>query len=125
MIPQTQEERDAVRKELQRLRKKNGSEESGSNGDYVSLTPRPAQITVRLPADARLYIDDTVCPLTSATRSFKTPALQPGKEYFYTLRAEVTRDGERRTQTRRVAFTAGRQLTVEFTDFTPLRTARR
>jgi uncharacterized protein (TIGR03000 family) len=91
----------------------------------VSTTPAPAHVTVRLPADARLYIDNTVCPLTSATRSFDTPTLQPGQEYVYTFRAEITRDGQMRRESQRVVVAPGRRVTVQFSNFTPLQTVQR
>jgi len=92
---------------------------------FVSSTPAPAHVTVRLPADARLFIDNSHCPLTSDTRAFKTPTLQPNQEYFYTLRAEITRDGQTRVASQRVVVAPGRRVTVEFSNFSPLQTARR
>ena len=55
----------------------------------------------------------------------KTPTLQPNQEYFYTFRAEITRNGQRRVETQRVVVAPGRRVTVEFRNFTPLQTARR
>jgi uncharacterized protein (TIGR03000 family) len=91
----------------------------------VSTTPAAARITVRVPEDARLFVDDVACPLTSATRAFDTPVLQPGREYYYTLRAEITRNGERRTESKRVVVAPGRRVTVEFKNFSALETAQR
>jgi uncharacterized protein (TIGR03000 family) len=76
--------------------------------------PAPANVVVRLPADARLYINGVVCPLTSSTRSFDTPELQPGKSYYYTMKAELTRDGQTRSESQRVEVLAGKKVTVEF-----------
>ena len=76
--------------------------------------PAPARITVRLPADARLFVNGEACALTSNTRSFETPRLQPGREYAYTLKAEVVRDGRTRSESRQVVFQAGKQVQVEF-----------
>jgi uncharacterized protein (TIGR03000 family) len=73
-----------------------------------------AHFTVRLPADARLTVDDVECPLTSGSRTFDTPSLVPGREYFYTLKAEMVRDGRRIAQTKRVAFRPGERVTVSF-----------
>jgi len=77
---------------------------------------RPAHISVRLPEDARLYIDGVFCPLTSDTRAFDTPKLEPGRKYLYVSRAELARDGRQRSETRRVIFRAGEQVTVNFED---------
>ncbi len=90
-----------------------------SEADFTKLATEGkdvAKVTVKLPADARLYVDDVLCPLTSETRTFDTPALEPGRSYFYTLKAEFIRDGDTRTATKRVTVEAGKQVTVEFQD---------
>jgi len=74
----------------------------------------PAHIKVRLPEDAQLYVHGVLCPLTSDSRSFDTPKLEPGRKYLYLLRAEMERDGRKVTQTRRVVFRAGEDVTVNF-----------
>jgi uncharacterized protein (TIGR03000 family) len=43
-----------------------------------------------------------------------TPPLQPGREYHYTLTAELERDGKPIKVTRRVAVRAGAETRVEF-----------
>jgi uncharacterized protein (TIGR03000 family) len=83
-----------------------------------------ARITVKLPAEARLYVDGVLCPLTSATRSFTTPELAAGQKYYYTLKAEVVRAGETLAARKRVIVEAGKEVTVEFTEL-PLQTASR
>jgi uncharacterized protein (TIGR03000 family) len=74
----------------------------------------PAHITIRLPEDAQLYVHGVFCPLTSGSRSFDTPKLEPGRRYLYILRTEMERDGRKVTQTRRVVFRAGEDVTVNF-----------
>jgi len=76
----------------------------------------PAQITVRLPADAQLSVHGVACPLTSDTRTFDTPALEPGQKYYYLLKAEIVRDGRTIAQTKRIDFRSGERLTVSFDD---------
>jgi uncharacterized protein (TIGR03000 family) len=115
--PSTGAERDAVRDLLKKMRSK--SEETRNGG------PTPARVTVRLPADAQLWVNDVACPLTSDTRSFVTPRLERGQRYSYTLRAEVRRDGRPVTQTRRVNIAAGRQVNVRFDFATELTTTGR
>jgi uncharacterized protein (TIGR03000 family) len=124
-VPQNKAEADAVRDALKKLRQKKQEETQAPSDTLVSSSPQPARITVQLPADARLYVDNVFCPLTSSTRSFPTPPLEPGREFYYTLRAEVTRDGRTRVQSQRVIVGAGRQVSVEFNDFGSLRTAQR
>jgi len=67
----------------------------------------PATIIVRLPDQANLSINDKASKLTSTTRKFVSPPLQPGKDYYYTLKAEIERDGRPVTATQRVAVHAG------------------
>ena len=76
--------------------------------------PQPARLTVSLPSNARLWVDNVKCPLTSAQRSFNTPALNPGQQYYYTLRMEVDRDGQMVSENRRVFVAAGRLVNVDF-----------
>lgn len=83
-----------------------------------------AKVTVKLPSDARLYVDNVLCPLTSATRSFDTPELNAGQRYYYSLKAEVVRDGVMQTARKRVVVEAGKEVTVEFTDL-PVQTVSR
>lgn len=77
-----------------------------------SMMPAPATIVVSLPADAKLFVDDAVTTSTTATRAFASPALEQGKDYFYTLKAEVVRDGKTYSASRRVAVRAGEETAV-------------
>jgi uncharacterized protein (TIGR03000 family) len=85
----------------------------------------PARVTVKLPADARLFVDDVACPLTSAERTFETPRLEAGRRYFYNMRAEVVRDGQTRTQSKRVEVQAGLPVSVTFSDLGAVQAASR
>jgi uncharacterized protein (TIGR03000 family) len=78
-----------------------------------------------LPEDAKLYVDDVVCPLKSGTRSFETPKLEPGRRYYYTIKAEMVRDGQTRTENRQVIVEAGKESVVDFRDLPAVSTARR
>jgi uncharacterized protein (TIGR03000 family) len=98
------------------------------------ILPRPsasapaeqvAHITVKVPAAAQLFVNDQPCPLTSDTRSFDTPRLEPGRDYAYTLRAELVRNGQKLSETRQVVFRAGRSVMVDFGDLAPAGIARR
>jgi uncharacterized protein (TIGR03000 family) len=91
--------------------------------DRKKAEAAPARITVTLPADAKLTVDDVECPLTSEKRTFSSPKLQPGQRYYYTFKAEVVRDGKTRTETKRVIIAAGDKVDVEFA--LPVETASR
>jgi len=73
-----------------------------------------ARVSVRLPADARLFVDGVPCPLKSSTREFDTPKLEPGRRYSYTLKAELVRDGQTLTEEKQVILQAGRKVNVNF-----------
>ena len=74
--------------------------------------PAPASIVVNLPAEAKLMIDDAATRSTSSVRVFSTPTLENGKEYFYTLKAEIIRDGQTVTASKKVAVRAGEETRV-------------
>jgi uncharacterized protein (TIGR03000 family) len=77
---------------------------------------QPARIDVEAPARAKIYCDGAKTNLAGTIRQFVTPALSPGREYFYELRAEW-KEGERTVSvTKRVTFHAGDRVTVSFLD---------
>jgi uncharacterized protein (TIGR03000 family) len=84
-----------------------------------------SRITIRAPEGARLFVDGKVIPSTSAPRIFDTPRLTPGYEYSYNFRAELVRDGQTRSEEKRVTFEAGKPVTVDFSDMTTVATASR
>jgi len=79
----------------------------------VQATPAPTQapatLTVTLPEDAKLMIDNTPTKATSGTRSFVTPPLTSGRTYTYTLTAEVVRGGETKKISQEVIVKAGEE----------------
>jgi uncharacterized protein (TIGR03000 family) len=75
----------------------------------------PATIVVNLPADAKLLIDDNATTSTSDRRVFVSPDLNPGKEYHYTLKAEVLRDGKAVTVEEKITVKAGEETKVSLT----------
>lgn len=95
----------------------------GGRGELA--VPAPAEVTVTLPADAKLFAQGQPTRLTSAERHFRTPALPAGEEFHYTLRVEVVRDGRTVSEERRVAVRAGEQVRVEFGDPAEAKSARK
>jgi uncharacterized protein (TIGR03000 family) len=68
----------------------------------------PARLQVFLPPQARLTIDGTTTQQTGSSRDFETPTLRAGKNFTYTLRAEVPgMDGQPQTITKKVDVRAG------------------
>jgi uncharacterized protein (TIGR03000 family) len=76
----------------------------------------PAIILVSLPAEAKLTIDEHVTTSTSNQRRFSSPPLDLGKDFHYTLKAEMVRDGEKVVTSQRVTVRAGEEtrVTLEF-----------
>ena len=74
--------------------------------------PAPAAINVQIPADATITIDGVPTRLTSTRRVFETPPLDRNKEFQYTLRAELTRNGQTQVVTERVTIRGGQEKNV-------------
>jgi len=74
-----------------------------------------ADVTVRVPADAKLYFEGIPMELTGTDRHFVTPPLTPRRNYQYDVRA-VWNDnqGHEVVQDRKVLVHAGDNLTVDF-----------
>jgi uncharacterized protein (TIGR03000 family) len=88
-------------------------------------TAASAHITVRVPANARLLVDGVVVPLNTNSRTFDTPKLEPGKSYYYTFKAEVVRDGQTHSDSKRVVVQAGKDVTVDFSEMSAVASAQR
>jgi uncharacterized protein (TIGR03000 family) len=89
------------------------------NGNEEQDLPPPetsARLTINVPADATVLIDERPTTTTSSQRTFATPALEQGYRYHYTVRAEVVRNGTVFTGTQRVSFGAGDQVRVNFSE---------
>jgi uncharacterized protein (TIGR03000 family) len=71
-------------------------------------------LTIIVPADAKLYIENQPTQLTGTRREFVSPRLEAGKDYIYTLKAEVESDGKRVTGTEELPVKAGDHKTIEF-----------
>ena len=70
------------------------------------------QVSVTLPADAKLLFNGTAATGSGAVRTFRTPALQKGVAYRYELTAEVVRDGRVERVTETVVVRAGETAKV-------------
>jgi uncharacterized protein (TIGR03000 family) len=75
-----------------------------------------ARVVVNLPADAKLFVDDQLMKASSEHRTFNTPALEEGQVYYYELRAEVMRNGQKTVQNKRLTLRSGEIFEASFTD---------
>jgi uncharacterized protein (TIGR03000 family) len=71
-----------------------------------------ATLVINLPEDARLTVDGEATQSTAATRVLVTPRLPQGRDFSYTLEAEVNRDGIRQVVTQTITFRAGEEKQV-------------
>lgn len=95
------------------------------NYPYYSPLPRlqqspqadrstPAEILIRVPADAEVHFDGVPTTQKGAQRLFITPTLTPGKKYHYEVVARWKQDGKPVRHTRQVEVSAGASVTVNF-----------
>jgi len=82
------------------------------NADKVQQT---ASVKVLLPtADAEVWLSGSRGTLRGAERLFSSPALEPGREYTYTVRVRWTIDGRVLESVRAVDVRAGETSAVDF-----------
>src|SRR5262249_58329055 len=86
------------------------------NDDKETMVPTRAKLVVEPPADAKLFIDDMPVKATAGVRTFDTPALEPGRPYYYMVRIERMRDGQPVSETRRIIVRAGQVARADFKD---------
>jgi uncharacterized protein (TIGR03000 family) len=73
-----------------------------------------ANITVELPAGSKLYVDGNLVTGEETVRHFHTPALARGKQYYYTMKAEVTVAGKPVVEEKQIVVRAGERVTEKF-----------
>jgi len=73
-----------------------------------------ASVLVRVPAEAKVYIDGNLMKSTSTERIFTSPALEPGESFYYTIRVVVEKGGKTYEDIRRVSVRAGEKSNLAF-----------
>lgn len=81
-----------------------------------------SSVTVIIPTDAKLFVDQVANEMTGTKREFRTPELAKGREFQYNFRAEIIRNGKKEDQTQVVVFKAGEPIKVDFSDMDDVRT---
>jgi uncharacterized protein (TIGR03000 family) len=61
-----------------------------------------------------LYIEDQPTQLTGTRRQFLSPKLEAGKEYIYTIKADVENNGQKLSGKEELLVKPGDHKTVEF-----------
>ncbi len=78
-----------------------------------------ARITLMVPEDARVWFEGKKTTATGTVREFRSPPLDPGSRYSYTVRVSWRQKGEEMTQTRDVVVTAGANVALNFLPHSP------
>jgi len=91
-----------------------GSQSAGRTETAAVPAEGRVHVTVRVPAGARVWFQDT--PTTSAgpVREFESPPVESGSRYRYRVRAAWTENGREVTQAQEVRVTAGAHVNVTF-----------
>jgi uncharacterized protein (TIGR03000 family) len=88
---------------------------AGGGATKPTGTMQEARVNVKMPANAKLYVDGQLTSTSSqAVRSFKTPALPVGQDFYYTMRMEVERGGQTISDTKQVIVRAGATVEASF-----------
>ncbi len=77
-------------------------------------TSRKVLLTVMVPADAKLFVNDQPTNSTGQRRQFSSSRLQPGTVYRYRLRAEFVTDGKPMIEEKDVHLTPSQTVSVSF-----------
>lgn len=73
-----------------------------------------ATVAVHVPADAKVWFDDSPTQQTGGFRQFATPPLESGKVYHYDIHAQWTDNGKTIDRTQRVEVRAGSLSQADF-----------
>ncbi len=89
---------------------------AGNADDLNRHAPNPgsALMDVRVPQEAKVFVNGRPTRSTGAQRSFVSRGLRPGRIYVYEVRAELMRGDERLVETRQVRIRGGQRADVEF-----------
>jgi uncharacterized protein (TIGR03000 family) len=74
-----------------------------------------ASLSVKVPADAKVFVNDRPTPSTGADREYISRNLQSGAHYNYAVRVEFIRNGQPVLENKTVQLTAGQSANLDFT----------
>ena len=77
-------------------------------------TPSVANISIEMPANAKVFVDGQFISGSGEKRQFHTPALPKGQAYFYDVKAEIEVNGKTEVEEKRVVLKAGDELKESF-----------
>jgi uncharacterized protein (TIGR03000 family) len=92
-----------------------GSESRPEYGPMPRYADVSSRVTISVPKGAEVWVDGNSIGSLSSERAFRTPPLDPNRQYRYTIRATWTgADGRPVTQSQEVVFPAGERVAVHF-----------
>jgi uncharacterized protein (TIGR03000 family) len=80
-------------------------------------------LSVKVPADAKVFVNDRPTTSTGTDREYVSHDLAPGARYNYNIRAEFERDGKTVTETKSIQLTAGQTANLDFAGAEEVHTA--
>lgn len=93
-----------------------GKPKTNPKSNKQTMVPARAKLLIDVPANAKLFIDDTFVKAPAGVQTFDTPALEPGKDYYYVVRIEILHDDQPLAETRRIIVRAGQVARAGFND---------
>ncbi|MFO0845613.1 MAG: TIGR03000 domain-containing protein [Gemmataceae bacterium] len=73
-----------------------------------------ARLLFVLPRGGALFVDGHRIEGADVRKSFRTPPLEKGEQYYYELRVEVVRDGRKYVESRKITLAAGDEVKTDF-----------
>jgi uncharacterized protein (TIGR03000 family) len=86
---------------------------------YDLQTPLAAtelRLSVRLPADALVWVNRAATTQTGGDREYITSDLEPGKTYVYEIKARWMENGKPVEKTKRVSVRSGERYVIDFAE---------
>lgn len=77
--------------------------------------PQPALITLFVPSDAQIWLEDAATRQQGTVREYTSPPLAPGQDYIYTVRMRRMENGRPVEETRRLNVRAGEHRSINLT----------
>jgi uncharacterized protein (TIGR03000 family) len=87
---------------------------AGDDGSTSIIPLRATVLSLKVPVDAKVYINDHQTKTTGELRRYVSRNLDPGRDYYYHIKAVVERDGKEIVRNEVVALKAGDSELVEF-----------
>ncbi|WP_029629799.1 TIGR03000 domain-containing protein [Zavarzinella formosa] len=80
----------------------------------LGVNPMAATVVLNVPAGAKVFVEGVQLKSDAAERIFRTPALAPGQEYSYTVKAVVIEDGREHEEAMQVLVIPGETTKASF-----------